>query len=345
MTRTDQPIQADPPAGVIRPATGVRCVLGGVLMGLANLVPGISGGTMLLAIGIYRHVIESIADLASLRSLLRSGVILTLVILPAVLTIVLLSGQAGRFVLEYRWVAYSLFIGLTLGGVPILVRAIGGIRAAGWFGVFVGLIVMALLAMSEGDSAAASSSGGVLMFFIAGLLAGAAMLLPGLSGSYVLLVLGQYVLVLTAVDEARGALTAGAWGDLVTSLWTIIPVVLGVVVGIGLVGLLVRWLLHAFRQLTLGVLLGLLVVEIFGLWPFKMPVPPEVGSVVRGVEIESVEQAEAVKTSRWPSVAFTPTSGQVASSCALVLLGAVISGSIGLLGRDSESADSDAKSV
>jgi putative membrane protein len=94
-------------------------------MGLANLVPGISGGTMLLAVGIYGLVVESIANLASLRGRAKSIMILVLVILPAIAAIVLLSGVAGRFVLDYRWIAFSLFIGLTLGGVPVLMRSIG----------------------------------------------------------------------------------------------------------------------------------------------------------------------------------------------------------------------------
>lgn len=313
--------------------SGLRCVLGGILMGLANLVPGISGGTMLLAVGIYRQVIEAIADLVSWRRLLRSGIVLALVVLPAVVAIVALSGYAGRFVLEYRWVAYSIFIGLTLGGVPVLLRTMGRIEPAGWLGVVVGLLAMAFLAYSEGDPTSFGGAGGPVILFVAGLAAGAAMLLPGLSGSYVLLVLGQYVVVLTAVDEAKDALTARDWGALGATMWTIVPVAVGVIVGIAIIGLLVRWLLRAFRQATFGVLLGLLVGALFGLWPFKMPVPPAVGTLVRGIQVESVEAAELVKPSHWPTVGFTPTSAQLGMACALVLLGAVISGAIGLLGR------------
>ena len=83
-------------------------------MGLANLVPGISGGTMLLATGIYQLLVNAIADLARFRLRLQVIAVLGCVVVPAVLTIGLLSGVAGRFVLEHRWIAYSLFIGLTL---------------------------------------------------------------------------------------------------------------------------------------------------------------------------------------------------------------------------------------
>jgi hypothetical protein len=63
-----------------------------------------------------------------------------------------------------------------------------------------------------------------------------------------------------------------------------------------------------------------------------MPVPPQVGTVVRGDLIESVEQAEGVKTKYWPTEGFTPTAGQIGAATGLILLGVMISGSIGLLG-------------
>ena len=322
----------------------LRCIFGGILMGLANLVPGISGGTMLLAVGIYRLMIESIANLASFRSLLRSGFVLILVVLPAVLAIVALSGFAGRFVLEHRWIAFSLFIGLTLGGIPVLLRSTGRPTPMIMLGCLVGIALMAMLAFGGSGAVDAAGSSSILMLFVAGLAAGGAMLLPGLSGSYVLLILGQYVIVLTAIDELRSVLSSGVFGDLGGPLEVIVPVALGVLLGIALVGLVVRWLLARFRSLTLGVLLGLLVGALFGLWPFKTPVPPEVGSVVRGVTINSIEEAEAVKTKYWPTVGFTPTSAQFGGACALILLGAVVSGAIGLLGGDDEEVRAGSRS-
>ena len=122
----------------LRLLDAMRCILGGILMGLANLVPGISGGTMLLATGIYELLVNAIADLARFRLRLQVLLVLGCVVAPAVLTIVLLSGVAGRFVLEYRWIAYSLFIGLTLGGVPVLARAIREVRPSTVLGVIAG---------------------------------------------------------------------------------------------------------------------------------------------------------------------------------------------------------------
>lgn len=320
---------SDKPLG---PAASIRCIFGGILMGLANLVPGISGGTMLLASGIYALLVDAISDLAGFRLKRKSLMVIILVVVPALLAIVLFSGIAGRFVLEQRWVAFSLFIGLTLGGVPILLRSLGPSGFVTFVGCLLGLVSMAFLAFGTGDPGAPEGGGSFFGLWIAGFAAGAAMLLPGLSGSYVLLVLGEYVVILTTIDEARAALSARDWAGLVTAGWTVLPVAIGVMLGIGTVGVVVRLLLAKVRGLTMGFLLGLLVGAVFGLWPFRMPVPPPVGSVVRGDLIESVAQAEAVKTKYWPTVGFTPTASQVGGATGLILLGVVISGSIGLLG-------------
>ena len=329
---SDQAHNPLPEAPRVRLTDGLRCILGGILMGLANLVPGISGGTMLLATGIYQLLVNAIADLARVRIRWQVLVVLACVVGPAVVTIALLSGVAGRFVLEYRWIAYSLFIGLTLGGIPVLVRSISVVRASTIFGVVLGLIAMAWLAFGTSSEGVSSASGGWGMLPIAGLAAGAAMILPGLSGSYVLLVLGQYVVILTTIDEARMAVSARDLEGLSTAGLTMLPVAVGVVLGIGLVGLLIRWLLVRAPSWTMGLLLGLLVGALLGLWPFRTPVPPPVGSVVRGVEISSLEQAEQVKPKYWPTEGFTPAGLEVAQATGLILLGAVLSGSIGMLG-------------
>ena len=94
--------------------------LGGSLMGLANLVPGISGGTMLVAAGVYHRFIEAISELSRLR--FRAPTLLTLaaVVGPALCSIALFATLVSQALVEMRWVMYSLFIGLTFGGVPVL---------------------------------------------------------------------------------------------------------------------------------------------------------------------------------------------------------------------------------
>ena len=95
-----------------------RSVFGGVLMGLANLVPGISCGTMLLAAGIYPRFIDAVANVTRFRIQFRSLLVLGCVVGAAGLGILLLAGTLKDLVVDHRWVMYSLFIGLTLGELP-----------------------------------------------------------------------------------------------------------------------------------------------------------------------------------------------------------------------------------
>ncbi|MDJ0766967.1 MAG: DUF368 domain-containing protein, partial [Myxococcota bacterium] len=93
------------------PLLTIRSTIGGVLMGLANLVPGISGGTMLLAAGIYPNFIESIAQVTTFKFRMRSLVTLGCVVVSAAVAIVLLAGTIKELVVDQRWIMYSVFIG------------------------------------------------------------------------------------------------------------------------------------------------------------------------------------------------------------------------------------------
>ncbi|HDQ13805.1 MAG TPA: DUF368 domain-containing protein, partial [Sediminispirochaeta sp.] len=165
-----------------------RAILGGVLMGLANLVPGVSGGTMLLASGVYTLFISAVADLSTFHFRWRSLLIIATVALAAALGILLLAGPIKDLVIGYRWIAYSLFIGLTLGGVPLLKRMIGSVSKKVLWGTLTGFATMALLSWVQHYSAldGTASSGNWLMLLVAGLAGASAMILPGISGGYLL---------------------------------------------------------------------------------------------------------------------------------------------------------------
>ena len=95
-------------------------IAGGVLMGLANLVPGISGGTMLLAAGVYRSLIDAVGQLCRLNITKRSLAPVVWIAIPATVTIISLAGIVSGLVLNHRPLAYATFIGLTLGGIVLV---------------------------------------------------------------------------------------------------------------------------------------------------------------------------------------------------------------------------------
>ena len=314
--------------------TALRGVLGGVLMGLANLVPGISGGTMLLAAGVYRAFVGAVADVTTLRFRSRSLVVLGSVVGAALVSIVVLAGPVKTLVIEQRWVMYALFVGLTLGGVPLvsgMLRKAGGVSAGALGGFAVALAAMGVLAFGVGPGGA--GGGGFVMLFVAGVAGASAMILPGLSGAYLLLVLGQYVVILGSVSRAKDAASAGDVGALMAEWAVVVPVGVGVVVGVAGLSNLIKWLLHHRERETLGVLLGLLVGSVLGLWPFQETVAPLVGDEVKGVEVVELREADGgvveavgsdgavVPREDWGTAFFAPSAGQVAGAAGLIGLG------------------------
>ena len=227
-----QPELADEEQVDIAPLVS-RSVFGGVLMGLANLVPGISGGTMLLAAGIYPRFIEAVANVTRFRFKVQSIVVLTCVVAAAGLAILLLAGTMKDLVVNQRWVMYSVFIGLTLGGLPIVWKLAKPSSPGLIVSAVIAFALMVALALLQACGVVGSGGSNFVMLFIAGLAGASAMILPGLSGGYLLLLLGQYVPILAGIDSFKSALKAKDIGAMMEpALGVVLPVGLGVVSGV-----------------------------------------------------------------------------------------------------------------
>lgn len=341
------------------PVPTVRALQGGVLMGLANLVPGISGGTMILAIGLYEQFIAAVADVTRLRLRRSSIQFLAVMAVGLFAAVVIFSGVAVLLVTEYRPVMYALFIGMTLGGAPELWREVRPLRPGTAAAVLVGIAAMAAFA-SVGGSAPLQATIPVLL--LVGAAGASSMILPGISGSYVLLVLGMY-------DTVIGALSVSQLKESpAESLSIVVPVVIGAGLGIALLSNLLKALLQRFSAPSHGVLLGLLLGSVLGLYPFQQPVHPElavrdvrkavVAVVVDGepsaevaATVDSVDEEElAALARRWEGRTkgdlkraglqlerFSPGALEVVSAVLLFLLGLVITRRLGRGGREPRS--------
>ncbi len=310
----------------------IRGAIGGALMGLANLVPGISGGTMLLAAGVYPAFIAAIADVTTFRFDRRTLVLLGAVGGAAALAILLLAGPMRSLVVEQRWAMYSLFIGLTLGGVPLVWRLARPATPAVYAGAAGAVVLMLLMQLGLGAGSGGGEASGLLLF-LSGLAGASAMILPGVSGGYLLLLLGQYETILGAVDALRAGLIEVDAGLLLDASALLLPVGLGVAAGIVGVSNLLRWLLDRYRQATLGALLGLLVGAVAGLWPFQQPVEPSPGSIVRG-QVVTEASLPGIDPADWPLDRFTPSVGQGGAALALMLSGLAATTAIARIGDE-----------
>lgn len=248
------------------PANLVRTAIGGALMGIANIIPGVSGGTMILALGLYERFVEAVADATRLRREPLSWLFLGVLAAGAVLGIALALVPITWGLHNHHHAMYGLFIGLTLGGVPIVLKEIRRFDAGVAIGAAAGVAAMVFVFVALQEH---SLPVNFATYIIAGTIASAAMVLPGISGSYLLLVLGLYLPLTTAIKDF---LRAGASMDFGTvaglGVAVMLPIGIGVLLGIaGLMNLL-KELLRRRHDPTMGVLLGLLVGSVIGLWPF-----------------------------------------------------------------------------
>lgn len=307
-----------------------RSLLGGVLMGLANLVPGISGGTMLLASGVYPAFIGAVTDLTALRLRPRSLLVLGSVVAAAGVAILFLAGAVKALVVDHRWVMYALFIGLTLGGLPVIWRLIDRPSRSVWAGAAAGAVGMAVLAWLQITRAGGGAMGGSgpLPLLLAGVAGASAMILPGVSGGYLLLVLGQYLPILSAIERFKDALGAGRWSEVIdVALRVGLPVGIGVVIGIAGVSHLLKLLLRRRRDATLGVLLGLLVGAVAGLWPFQRADGPAAGADRHAAAAVDVAGEQPIDY-------FRPSAGQAVLALGFVLVGVAVTMGVARIGGE-----------
>ena len=316
------------------PRLVTRSLFGGLLMGLANLVPGISGGTMLLAAGIYPAFIDSLSKVTRFKFDLRSLIVLGLVGLSAGLGVLLLAGTLKTLVIEQRWIMYSLFIGLTLGGVPVVWRMVTRTGVGLFVPAVLAFLAMAALAYGQAQGFVGSGGSNFVTLLLAGLAGASAMILPGLSGGYLLLLMGQYVRILGAIHKFKDALSARDFDAAMDpAISVLLPVGIGVVLGIVLVGNLLKWLFSNFQTATLGLLLGLLVGSTVGLFPFQQGRPPQIGDTIKA-KLVTAETIDEIEQDDWPVEYFQPSIGQAGSALGLVAVGFAITMGVSLLGKD-----------
>ncbi len=251
------------------------------MMGLANLVPGVSGGTMILVVGLYDEFIASLADATRLRFNRRNVMFLGIVAFSAGIAIVTFAGTLSRAVTLHRSAMFALFIGLTLGGVPLLLRMLKRFTFRAGIGLAIGLALMILIATTREEppdksaireavaAGALPITPGYAKDLAAGALGMSAMVLPGVSGAYMLLILNRYEAILSSIAVAKDFLvSAGEKGD-PAFLHVLIPVAIGATLGLVLLSNFLRWMLQRHKPLTLGLLLGILLGSVIGIWPFE----------------------------------------------------------------------------
>lgn len=240
-------------------------VLKGFILGIANIIPGVSGGTLALTLGIYEDIIDAISHFfKKIKKHIKF-------LLPLAIGIVLAILTMSR-VIDYSYTKYPLptsmfFMGLVIGGIPLLFKKVRGRKA---FNDPKNFIIMAItfsivlmLALSEqlfgisnGMSFDNMSILGYFALFLAGVIAAATMVVPGVSGSLVLMLLGYYYPILAVVKSLT------AFENLFSNIVIAGIFGLGVLSGIVGVAKLIEYLLKKHEVRTYFGVIGFILASI-----------------------------------------------------------------------------------
>lgn len=239
-------------------------ILRGVVIGIANAIPGVSGGTMMVSMGIYDKLIYSVTHLfqqpvKSIKTLLPYFVGMAIGIV----------GLAFAIVAMFEHIPFQtcmLFIGLILGGVPILTGHLKGTKLGVSHGLvflvfFASIILLQIFGGHGADVELTVTPVSLLKLVIVGVIAAATMVIPGVSGSMMLMTMGYYYPVIGNIKNLIMALVAFDIPRIVQICLLLIPFGIGVLIGIFAVAKLIEILMEKYEVLTYSGILGLVIAS------------------------------------------------------------------------------------
>lgn len=246
-------------------------ILKGIFVGIANVIPGVSGGTMAVSFGIYDKILSSVSNL--FKDFKKSFKTLFPLAIGMLIGIVGFTFVIG-WLLENQPFGTSLaFTGLILGGVPMIVKSLReGYKNDSKRSIAVNIIIFILLAgiaagMSflngDGDTGVmlATSPSMMIKVFFMGIIAAATMVIPGVSGSLVLMVLGYYFGILSAVKSFISAFKDFDFGTIFDRTLILAPFAIGCLIGIFFISKLIEWLFNHYASATYSGILGLVIAS------------------------------------------------------------------------------------
>ena len=252
--------------------------LKGMAMGAADVVPGVSGGTIALIAGIYKELINTLTSLniGVLKTLKKDGVaaafnavngkFLVSLVLGILISILSLAKIFNYLIHNEPVLVWSFFFGLIVASVWLI-----GSRVTKWnLGNAIALLIGAIISFGVTVVSPAQGPDTMWYLFLAGVLSFVAMILPGISGSFILLLLGAYHLILGKVSAIIDGLKEMDLTILLTN-----GVQLGVFALGGIVGLLsfskvLKWMFEKYENRTLALLTGFLIGSLNKVWPWKV---------------------------------------------------------------------------
>lgn len=259
----------------------IMLILKGAIFGIANIIPGVSGGTIALTMGVYEDLISSISHFFkkpkdSLNFIIPFAI-------GALLSILLMSKLISYCLDKFPFPTTLFFVGLILGGVPLLTKKIKKEKIKP-LNIFLFLLTFALVILlnfiNNDISTVNLISPSITTYFLlclVGMIAAATMVIPGISGSFVLMLLGFYEPIVNTVGDLTN------FSNLGHNIAILIPFGLGIIIGIILIAKLIEYLFAKYEIPTYYAILGFVIASILTLTMGVLTATITVSSIALGL--------------------------------------------------------------
>lgn len=248
-----------------------------MMMGAADVVPGVSGGTIAFITGIYEELIKTIdgIDFGLFKDLFKIGVaktakkynlgFLLALLLGIAISIVSLSKLITYLLQSEPVLLWSFFFGLVLASVLYIGKQITNWNVLAILAIILGTAVSYYITIAE--PLGSPDSWWYIIF--SGFIAIIAMILPGVSGAFLLLLLGSYKTILGSISGLAEAISSGDWAAAWKVVQTLLLFAVGCVSGLKVFSRILTWLFNHYKNLTLALLTGFMIGSLNKLWPWK----------------------------------------------------------------------------
>lgn len=247
----------------------IKDIIRGLFIGIANIIPGVSGGTMAVSMGIYDKIIGAVNNLKkdfknSVKTLIPYGV-------GAVIGIVCLSFVLEYLLANYEFPTITLFIGLILGGLPPILKRVENEKfKITHFISFTILLLTIIIPAIYSGSLGMKPIGGVnllsiMILIVLGIIASGAMVIPGVSGSMILMMVGYYEYLNNAINNFVTSLVKFDMAGMISNIGILLPFGIGVFAGIFIMAKIIGFLLKRYPNATMWGIIGLIVASPFAI--------------------------------------------------------------------------------
>lgn len=255
-------------------------------MGAADVVPGVSGGTIAFISGIYQELIDSINSInySAIKNVRKKGIketwnsingnFLISLLLGIALSVLTFSKIITHLLESKPILVWSFFFGLVLASIALIWKEITQWSVKTYIALIIGVVISYYITIAK----PAESPESLPYLFLSGFLAIIAMILPGVSGAFILLLMGSYQTVIGTINQFREGLTSLNFEVIGQAMVKLMTFALGAIIGLKLFSKILIWMFANHKNSTLAVLIGFMIGSLNKIWPWKEVLETRVNS-------------------------------------------------------------------